>query len=297
MTFMTKPSVIAIALAGLFAGTSAWAAVQSTNPSLSIHGEKPSIPRIAAMGELKEGKTLTIPADKPEFYQYLDSDGDLDTSRATIEWFIVEPGDTGLPGVGTGMAGNGDGSFTIPLDGSALNKQIGFIITPTSGTGIPDTNAPIYVPDVTKVGGQNPDGTEGGEHGTDNPEVIDNGGDGLVDPGSDNYVVRILNDAGEDILAAGITPMVNSTYTAQIVGATNDVDYTEHFKKSIKWKLQDSETGTLTGVLPVEGSENVRFKTQETNATAQAQQQTHQSEQGMEIVVEFDNDITSPANQ
>lgn len=297
MKFMMKPTAIAIALSALLAGGSALAAIQATEPSLSIQGAKPSIPRIAALGELREGQTLKIDTNNPEYYQYLDSDGDFDASLATLEWFIVEPGDNGLPGIGSGFPGNGDGTFTIPNDGSAVGKQIGFIITPTSDTGIPSVNVPIYVPDVTKVGGQEPDGSENTEHGTDNPEVIDNGNDGKVDPESNNYNVRILNEEGQDILAGDLTPMVNSIYTVQILGATNSVDYTEQFKHSIKWKLQDSETGDVVAVMPLSGSENLQFKTQETNNNAQAQQATHQSEQGMEIIVEFDNDMGSPANQ
>ncbi len=93
-----------------------------------------------------------------------------------------------------------------------------------------------------------------------------------------------------------MNPKVNTVYTAEIRGATNGVDYTEAFKKSIKWKLAENG-GTATVVEPVAGSENKQFKTQITNLEAQVQHSIHMSEQGLEILVEFDNDPNAAANQ
>lgn len=297
MKFTTKPSVVALVLAGMLASGSVWAAVQSTAPTLTIKGEKPYITRVGPAGLLKEGATLTIPKGNTNLYVFGDTDTDTDASIATVEWFIVEVGATALPAAGQGTMGSGaDASFTIPSDGSAFNKQVGFRITPTTSIGDPDTNNAIEVLDVSKLGGQEPDGTDGGDKGIDNPELVDGGEDGKVDAGSDKYIVSIINEVGEDILAAGVNPKVNTVYTAEIRGATNGVDYTEAFKKSIKWKLAENG-GTATVVEPVAGSENKQFKTQITNLEAQVQHSIHMSEQGLEILVEFDNDPNAAANQ
>lgn len=307
MKFTSKPGVIALALAGILASGSVWAVLQSSEPTLSIKGAKPYIEHIQVSGKLIEGRDVFIFADSGNDYSFIDTDGDdsdvgADISLQTIEWFIIEPGTTSLPAAGSGFKGKSSKSyaiFAIPNDGSALNKRIGFRITPTTSIGDPDRNTPIEVLDISKVGGQNPDGTEGGDHGLPNVGglgLYDEHEDGLVDPNSSNYIIRLLNDANEDILAAGLNPQVNTVYTVQIIGAFNSVNYTDFFKKSIQWKLAESG-GTAVDVEPVAGSENKQFKTQLNNSAAQARHSTHLSEQGMEIIVAFDNDPVAPANQ
>ncbi|MGL4859626.1 MAG: hypothetical protein ACRC5A_07820 [Enterobacteriaceae bacterium] len=260
------------------------AKIYTSEKTATIKGIAPYFNKVGAVGSLQEGETLEILAsgDKAQ-YQFIDEDGDTDNSSATITWFLLD-GDTIV--AGSEKTGS---QFTIPTDGSAVDKRVGFRITPLSSTGDPDRSRELTVMDVTKLGGQNPQGEPGGEDGKPNNSI--NGPGGVIRPGKNIvYEIQLLDKEGKNIISDNINPQVRNTYTAKIMRKDNGQDYTARYQSSLTWSLVESAASGEPTVTPLPAlNGQTQFITQTSNSNAKAKHSVNQSEQGLSIMVSFDD--------
>lgn len=279
--FTIKRLAMAMALAGslMTIGSASWAAV--TPMTDAIHGVKPAL-KLAAKGTLEAGQVISVDKSDPVLWQFLDRDGDIDNSLATLQWYRVPAKATDLSGA-TKLGAEGDSSITLTV--ADVGHQIGFTVIPLTVTGLPDRNNMITVLNAAKWGGIDENGTTPEEE--TNTNVTDPGGEGVVtDPGTLNAVIYI-DQAGTQELTGN--PQVDTSYYVRIYAdAARTQDVTTEYQSTIQWYLNDPETDTNTPVNAA-NAEKTEFRTQATNADAQAQHSQHTSEQGMRIYVEFGN--------
>lgn len=234
--FALKPTVIAVMLGASLSHTVAYAGQRDVGGSQLIFGHAPYIAKIAAVGELYEGNTVSLMPNSGRVYLPIDVDldirerdeqtdtfpGDISLDGAALEWWLLPADYAPLTLPKTANAEDLIGEFagaqlipdqttaevTLPL-GSA-GKKLGFRVIPRSATGLPSVGKRLDVVDVAFIAGQDENGEPiipeepGLAQGPDpeNPGII--GGDTEV-----TYYTRIYTyEAAADETATEPDPLV-----------------------------------------------------------------------------------------
>ncbi|SET01700.1 hypothetical protein [Thorsellia anophelis] len=182
--FALMPTVIAVMLSASLSHTLAYAEPRAASDSLLIKGHAPYIAKIAAIGELYEGNTVSLMPKSGRLYLPIDEDldiraldeqtdtypGDLTLEGSSVEWWLL-PADYAaqtlpLSAEPENLVGEFAGAellatqttAEVVLPAGSAGKKLGFRVIPKSETGLPTVGRRLDVLDVAFVSGQDENG-------------------------------------------------------------------------------------------------------------------------------------------
>ncbi|OKP23832.1 hypothetical protein BSQ40_24250 [Serratia fonticola] len=292
-TFTLKKIALAMMIA---AGTITSAYAVMTGSTGTIRGEIPvlkangggvhSLDFVASdTASLKTGDTITMT------YKYTDTDGDVDESLTTVQWFYVPDNGNGTPVAITGAVnanatttdGTGIGQSQIVVPDTALGAKIKVVVTEQSTTGDLRTGHTITYGDVSVQGefGEGPEGEPGGE--TDGSTNVPGG---PVEPGSGVIAkIFVVGDATETNLIGTATKLkVGTAYQFKLYAADGTTELTSTV--NYKWKLTGNSATTGTAAPATLFNPDANFAIP-TNTAGKVISQSDDGVQGFGLQVDY----------
>lgn len=260
-TFTLKKVALAMMIA---AGTLSSAYAVMTGNTGPIIGLAP----VLSSPETKAAHSVDFSSNTPDglvtgsvvtmTYSYKDSDGDLDDSIKTVQWFYVPGNGTGtpvaIPSSGTKATtadGTTMGSDVITIPDAALGGVLKVVVTETSISGDPIRGRTITYDNIALQGKSvdpaNPE-VEEPTDGTEAPVGPDENKPGIIEPGAEvKPGIYLSSDTAfaNNLIGTPATKLnVGESYVFRLFGADGTTDLTSTV--NYNWRIMGTSATTGT---------------------------------------------------